>query len=219
MRYMSGHVSSWVKASFSASSMGQDQHLSVRHRGSLINPYSLCEWTSLPALHFNPWHIWFPYTRPFLHSLPLLMLLQFFPSFQTFPLTLLHPRSLFQAHHWYFNLHLRHYFWKNLSRTPSTHAVLNFPHLCSLSVYTLLLEILLYLVTAYSHGFLPSRLFHNYLYTSYSFWHSQPSIWHLVGDRLIFYELKWMPKDSLKWEGTTSKNLIIAINLRLSKLI
>lgn len=100
------------------------------------------------------------------------------------------PRSLFQAHHWYFNLHLRHYFWKNLSRTPSTHAVLNFPHLCSLSVYTLLLEILLYLVTAYSHGFLPSRLFHKYLYTSYSFWHSQPSIWHLVGDRLIFYELK-----------------------------
>lgn len=74
-------------------------------------------------------------------------------------------------------------------------------------------------VDTYLYILLPSRSFSKHFYTSYSFWQSQPSIWHLLGDPVKFYEIKWTPKVSLKWEGASSNNLIVVINLRPSKLI
>lgn len=184
-------------------------------------------WTPLPALHFKPWHMQFSSTRRFLHSLLLLMLLhwleiQFFPSSQPSLLPLLHPRSLLQAHYCYFNLYLRHHLLY-LRQASFQDSLQPRCFECSSSMFTFsVFTSIADLVIPYCCLFTypsPLQTTSQISLHIYSFWHSQPSIWYLVGDPLIFYELKWMPKDSLKWEGTTSKNMIVASNLKLSNLI
>lgn len=99
-------------------------------------------------------------------------------------------------------------FWKNLSRT------FHYPCCaeCASSMFTCrvrtLLWILSLLAVVYLY-FLPCstlKIDNKYFYTSCSLCHSQTNIWHLVGDLLMLYELKWTWEDSLKWEATSSKN-------------
>lgn len=165
-----------------------------------------------------------PCTKPFLYPLALLKLLHWLEIGFFYPPQLLSPSPapslLLQAHCLYFNLYLRHHLLQE-SVQDSLHPccvecsspVLTF-RVCVHFSYRSCHSLLLLIYTSFS----PTEESTN---TSIHLAHSdsQPSIWPLIGDLLMFYELKWTPKDSLKCEGDSSKNLIAIINLRLRKLI
>ena len=90
---------------------------------------------SLPAFTLTSDACGSLYTRPFLHPMPLLKLLHRL-EISSSP----HPNPHSSSHPFFSRLTICTatwisdvVFWKSLSRTPPTHAVLNVPHLCSLS--------------------------------------------------------------------------------------